>query len=168
MTTPPPSRYWPGTKVPRSTGGPFDWRRTDHADMSPIIADDHGMRTPLFNQWLAARRARPDTTPDWPAWRDANQPRQRPAASKRQPGGFATHNGTIPGMGREQQLLAAKPAARAVMSSAQGMAPPKPLHIARATQPPAPARHSGAYSKAGTRGGDAKIHKSARRSKAAA
>ena len=76
--------------------------------MSPIIADDHGMRTPLFNQWLAARRARPDTTPDWPAWRDANQPRQRRAPSKRQPGGFAHHNGTIPGMGREAKLLAAK------------------------------------------------------------
>lgn len=121
MTTPPPSRYWPGTKVPRSTGGPFDWRRSDHADMSPIIADDHGLRTPLFNQWLAARRARPDTTPDWPAWRDANQPSQRRAPNKRQPGGFAHHNGTIPGMGREAKLLAAKPAAPGTMSSAQPM-----------------------------------------------
>lgn len=99
----------------------FHWRRTDHADMSPIIADDHGMRTPLFNQWLAARRARPDTTPDWPAWRDANQPRQRRAPNKRQPGGFAHHNGTIPGMGREAKLLAAKPAAPGTMSSAQPM-----------------------------------------------
>lgn len=147
---------------------PFQWRPDDHAHMSAIIKDDHTMRTPAYNQWLARKHAYPETTPDWPAWRTQHEARQRPAASKRQPGGFATHNGTIPGMGREQQLLAAKPAARAVMSSAQGMAPPKPLHIARATQPLAPARHSGAYSKAGTRGGDAKIHKSARRSKAAA
>ena len=136
--------------------------------MSPIIADDHGLRTPLFNQWLAARRARPDTTPDWPAWRDANQPRQRRAPSKRQPGGFAHHNGAIPGMGREAKLLAAKPAARAVMSSAQGMALPRPKHVDTSTQPLNQARHSGAYSKAGTQGGSGKIHKSARRSKVAA
>jgi hypothetical protein len=110
--------------------------------MSPIIADDHGMRTPLFNQWLAARRARPDTTPDWPAWRDANQPRQRRAPSKRQPGGFAHHNGTIPGMGREQKILAAKPALRAVMSSAQGMAPPKPMRAASAIKRADKARQS--------------------------
>ena len=116
-----PTQYWPGTNVPRSTHTPFNWRRTDHADMSPVIADDHGLRTPLFNQWLAARRARPDTTPDWPAWRDANQPRQRPEPSKRQPGGFAHHNGTIPGMGREAKLLAAKPAAPGTMSSAKAM-----------------------------------------------
>ena len=157
-----------GQRTHPKTLNAFHWRPSDHAHMSCVIADDTAMRTTLYNQWLAARKASPDHTADWPAWRTQHEARQRPAASKRQPGGFATHNGTIPGMGREQQLLAAKPAARAVMSSAQGMAPPKPLHIARATQPLAPARHSGAYSKAGPRGGDAKIHKSARRSKAAA
>ena len=118
MTAP---TFWPGTKVPRSTHTPFNWRRTDHTAMSPVIADDHGLRTPLFNLWLAVRRARPDTTPDWPVWRDAHQSRQRPAPSKRQPGGFAHHNGTIPGMGREAKLLAAKPAAPAAMSNAQAM-----------------------------------------------
>jgi hypothetical protein len=146
----------------------FHWHPSDHAHMSCVIADDTAMRTTLYNQWLAARKARPDHTADWPAWRTQHEARQRPAASKRQPGGFATHNGTIPGMGREQQLLAAKPAARAVMSSAQGMAPPKPLHIARTPQLPPASPHSGAYSKAGTHGGSAKIHKSARRSKVAA
>lgn len=146
----------------------FHWHPSDHAHMSCVIADDTAMRTTLYNQWLAARKASPDHTADWPAWRTQHEARQRPAASKRQPGGFATHNGTIPGMGREQQLLAAKPAARAVMSSAQGMAPPKPLHIARTPQLPPASPHSGAYSKAGTHGGSAKIHKSARRSKVAA
>ena len=123
----PPTAYWPGTNVPKSTTGPFNWRRTDHADMSPVIRDDHGMRTPLFNQWLAARHARPDTTADWPAWRDAHQQRQRPAPSKRQPGGFAHHNGTIPGMGREAKLLAARPAAPGTMSGAKAMAKPASL-----------------------------------------
>lgn len=146
----------------------FHWHPSDHAHMSCVIADDTAMRTTLYNQWLAARKASPDHTADWPAWRTQHEARQRPAASKRQPGCFATHNGTIPGMGREQQLLAAKPAARAVMSSAQGMAPPKPLHIARTPQLPPASPHSGAYSKAGTHGGSAKIHKSARRSKVAA
>lgn len=100
------------------------------------------MRTPAYNQWLARKHAYPETTPDWPTWRAQHEAKQRPAADKRKPGGFGANNGTIPGMGREQKILAAKPAARAVMSSAQGMAPPKPMHAASAIKHADKARQS--------------------------
>jgi hypothetical protein len=45
-------------------------------------------------------------------------------------------------MGREQKILAAKPALRAVMSSAQGMAPPKPMRAASAIKRADKARQS--------------------------
>lgn len=146
----------------------FHWRTDNHAAMSCVIADDTSMRTPVYNQWLARKHAYPDSTVDWTEWRAQHEAEQKRPADKRQPGGFATKNGTIPGMGREAKLLAAKPAARAVMSSAQGMPPPKPLHIARAPRPLDKGRHGGAYSKAGTQGGSSKIHKPARRAKVAA
>lgn len=120
----------------------FHWRTDNHTQTSCVIADDTTMRTPLYNQWLARKHAYPNTTVDWPTWRAQHEAKQRPAADKRKPGGFGANNGTIPGMGREQKILAAKPAARAVMSSAQGMAPPKPMHAASAIKHADKARQS--------------------------
>ena len=115
---------WPGTKVPKSTNSAFNWRRTDTTAMSAVICDDKTMRDPLYNQWLTARKDKPKTTPDWPTWRDSRQGKPMPGKNGgRHPsgGGFAHHNGTIPGMGREAKLLAAKPAAPGTMSSAKAM-----------------------------------------------
>ncbi len=60
------------------------------------------------------------------------------------------------------------PGAKAVMSKAQALPTPKPMHLTRAPAQAGNPRHNGAYSRAGTTGGDAKIHKPAKARKVAA
>jgi hypothetical protein len=54
------------------------------------------------------------------------------------------------------------------MSKAQALPTPKPMHLARAPAQAGNPRHNDAYSRAGTTGGDAKIHKPAKARKVAA
>jgi hypothetical protein len=54
------------------------------------------------------------------------------------------------------------------MSKAQALPTPKPMHLTRAPAQAGNPRHNGAYSRAGTTGGDAKIHKPAKARKVAA
>lgn len=160
---------WPGTAIIRSVHTPFNWQTTDHARMSCVIASDTALRTPVYNQWLAARRASPDSTPDWPEWRARFEAKQKTPSSKRRVGGFGVHEGTIVGLSsKADKPLAARPGAKAVMSKAQALPTPKPMHLARAPAQAGNPRHNGAYSRAGTTGGDAKIHKPAKARKVAA
>ena len=160
---------WPGTCVIRSVHTPFNWQTTDHARMSCVIASDTALRTPVYNQWLAARMASPDSTPDWPEWRQRFESKQKAPTSNRRVGGFGVHEGTIVGLSsKADKLLAARPGAKAVMSKAHALPTPKPMHLTRAPAQAGNPRHNGAYSRAGITGGDAKIHKPAKARKVAA
>lgn len=37
------------------------------------FADIQAFRTPLYSKWCTLRKAEPDTTPDWPTFRDSQK-----------------------------------------------------------------------------------------------
>ena len=161
MTKPHATRWPDGT--PRSTANAFAWRERQAAGIDSPIAADHTCCTHLYNTWRTDQRNGngKGASMSWPEYRDSQTPKAKDWAH-RAPGGqthgFGANGGTIAGLSDKADAMLAR---QAKLMPIKGHA----LQKGKVTAP-----HSGAFSRAGTKGGSAKIHKpaKAKASKAAA
>ena len=148
----------PGTNIIKSQHNAFNWQ-ADTSDS--IFARDYVNCSSLFNQWRSAQRAGHGKGygQTWAEFRDANAPRGRNVYGSHQDAadaGFKKNRGTIHGLSaKADAMIAQQTKLLPVTASAWNGGVIKPPH-------------GGAFSKASTRGGDAKIHKPAKARKVAA
>lgn len=143
---------WPGSNIIRTVHTAFNWQREDR---DSIMAQDYGNCTTLYNQWRSAQRTGEGKghNQTWPEFRDANTPGVPVKYShlKAGTGGFRANNGTVYGLSDKADALIAtlpkKPGKLLPITAS-------PWNGSKVTPP-----HAGAFSRAGTQGGDAKIHK---------
>ena len=138
--------------TPKSHGNAFTlWRERQAMGIDSIFAADHLYCTSLYNNWRADQRtgSGPGARLTWPQYRDTIKPKAKDFAH-RAPGGqthgFGANGGTIAGLSDKADAMLAR----------QG----KLMPIAASpwngsvVKPP----HAGAFCRAGTAGGSAKIH----------
>ena len=143
--------HWPdGT--PKSQHNAFTQPARHRAlGADSIFAADHLYCTSLYNNWRADQRAGigPGAHLTWPQYRDTIKPKAKDFAH-RAPGGqvngFGANGGTIAGLSDKADALLAKQGKRMpIAASAWNGGTVKP-------------QHAGAFCRAGTAGGSAKIH----------
>ena len=152
---------WPdGT--PRSQNNAFtSWRIDLALGIDSIFARDYVNCSSLFNQWRSAQRAGHGKWygQTWAEFRDANKPRGRNVYGSHldaADAGFKKNRGTIHGLTAKADAMIAQQTKLLPIAASAGNG--------GVIKSP----HGGAFSKASTRGGDAKIHKPAKARKVAA
>ena len=160
MAVKPHTTRWPdGT--PRSTANAFAWRDRQAAGIDSIIAADYTHCTALYNAWRADQRSGhgKGARMTWPEYRASQTPKTKDVAH-RTPGGqingFGKNGGTIVGLSDKADAMLARQAPK---PRVKGGLMPIAGHALQRGKVTAP--HSGAYTRAGTKGGSAKIHKPA-------
>jgi len=59
----------------------FDWK---DAPSIFTLPENYRFQTRKYKQWIAARRANPDTTPDWETYRDRVEPKAQHCRTKKE------------------------------------------------------------------------------------